>query len=1497
MSLFTNLLKKSVRDFLRKRRKVLITVTLIFALLIGLNYILNKYVDQVVGELIRDFVEEKSEGFYRVQFDDIGYILNDGRFLMNNFRFDIHPDRKASLDYKTLNKNYLYEAEVPRLHIDIIDFWSILVRRKLRVIGIEIRSPSVKIINLNKNTKPKKITFEAGNLYKALSVHLSELKINDFAIIDGTIDFETVDGPDYEDYYIHGLTFELKNFQVNEQSAERNDKIFYTDDIFLEVKDQEILLRDSLHKISFDNFYLSTARNELGFNKLKLSRRESTLTDKRHHDHYEISLPQLRFAGIDFISAYNDNFLFIDSIKIKNPEVSVTKRLSKNKDSSERDSFLDILMMYHDYLEIDHFDVIDGNLDFTDDSRKESMQYMVDQMSATLTKFKLDTGHSTTKSYGFDFDKIELTIRDYELSLPDSMNIAKFAELTIESSPLTLSLRDLVIQPEMKNAQEPGAHGIYANVPYLVMKDFDVLKAVNQDTFEIEELYVENPEISLALGPRNSGGQRKSEGTDMNKMFSKVVDFANLIVLEKFSIRDGQFGIKGHKDSQIEALSVNNLDVLLEHINIDSNSSSISDLISRINFDIQFSESELSTKSANAIAKAMQLSSNHGQLKLDSIAFLLTPPNNEQQISVGISPLHLSGLDLEQLIDEHILQVDTLEYGWINAKIESNTPSSTLQTTLTKSKRTKPLPNIHIKNLIGENGHISYEKDNVPIFAGHDIEFNIQDLTIDQQLSDEPINQFDYSRINKILVGSYYLLLSKQQHLFNAHNLLWENNQEISMRDISLVPYDNPNNKYNIKLPMISMSGVDLKKILKESYYSSESILIEQPEIVLQLSKGEQQNLSSLDLGFIPLLMRNQFHGVRTQKFCIRDGSIQVNQRTDSDSIVVECDAFNLVVDDFEVDSTTRMLPERFLFAHDVKLNGDYLSIFKKGAGNFTSINHFDISTLEKDLRFEGIYFATNTKDLANQDKSKLTIEQLEITNMNFFELTQNRILHLDGIDIDQASFVLTPKEKETQSTGIEMKRLSFPSDSMLVEDIEKSLDYEKLFGKKQKSSKSKSSRNGLNIHEKEYLFDTLILKQVDIDEILLKDSKLVLEHPSKKRNDLSIMDIRVEGRNLRYDPLLAGDSSRIFYTDEIDAKISNFKYVLPDTLSSIKFDELHLSSADSSLNIFGFGLEPRVSKFDYGPAKGYQSTWLKINNDSINAAKVDFLGIINNRYFDAKKVDIHTLEFEIYRDKRIDFPEWQRRPLPQVELHNLDFTILLDTINLFDGYIGYQEHAEKSDTPGEIFFTDLKATVVNISNDSTHLMIYPKTSISAQTEVFGKGQIFAEFQFDMIDPENIHTYGVEVDSFDLAEFNRILIPNAAAQIKSGMNERIMMTAKANEDYSYGEMRFYYNDLKVQLLNRETETPKGLGNVLGSFFANTFIIRTNNPKNFVLRKGEIFFERDKKRAIFNYWAKTFLSGVVSSIGAANNKKKIRKMHEQNLRKTEEQNSEHLTIQK
>jgi len=1184
-------------------------------------------------------------------------------------------------------------------------------------------------------------------------------------------------------------------------------------------------------------------------------------------------VPDLRFTGVDFISAYNDNFLLIDSISIKEPNINLVKRTAKQNKKTKRDNFLDIAMMYHDYLEIDHFNLTDAFLSFTDEIHSQPKQYNIDHITASLSNLKIDTGQHSLRPYGFDFSNIDLMVKDYEVTLPDSANTMKFEELVISSNPPSIRLRDMFLTPKETKVSNPVKSKIHVHLPYLEVNGFDIPQAINKNTIDIQEFYINQPEIEIIPASQKNDANEKSGG--LKQLLQSVQTYSNHISLGKFHVEEGKLLLGSKDDQSADLISLNNLDLLLENILIDSATTFDDQFVSKIALELGLGKSQYSNPNEQVHVENFRYSSKSGSLKIDTLNF----SGNNDNLKISIPEIYLTGFDIKDAILKREINLDTFEISDAGIVLMKN---DDLSAPIKKvPKKQVQFPVIKINHFIGNNYHLTYQNGSSPVFVGNDIDMHVEGLIIDQSLSEKRINQFDFAKIHQIYVDHYYFHLQEQKHFFSANQINWTNNSNFSMENISLVPYQNPENEYRINVPRIKMTGIDLKRILKESYYDGAEINIHQPQINLKLAKGRQKKLTNLDLGFIPLLLRNRFLGAQAEVFKINQGVINVHQNVENDSLILECDNFNLVVDQFKVDSTTEMAPDKFLFAHDVHLYGDYISFYHQQKGDFASINHFDISTRERDMQFEGLYFASNTKNKPGHSKTKVTVDHFNVVDLDFFSLTQNRALLLSEISVDNGHFEITP-----------LTNINAGQPSIIDQNQNLNRD-----NNDQGDIPAMAKSKGLNIHEKEYLFDTLLLKQVEIDKIFLNNSSVEIKNPTEHRANLKIPEIWLLAEGLKYNPILARDTSRIFYSDNILTKISNFEYILPDNLSAIKFNELYFNLADSSIDIKNFALDPRVTKFDYGPAKGYQSTWLKIENDSISIDQVDFLGIINERTLDAKKIDIDGIDLEIYRDKRIAFPEWQRRPLPQVELHNVDFTIQIDTINLNDGYIGYQEHAEKSNTPGEIFFSDLNAKVINVSNDSAHLLRYPKTNISATTNVFGKGKITAQFQFDMIDPENIHTYGIEVDPFDLTEFNRILIPNASAQVKSGINNRIVMTARANENYSYGEMTFYYNDLKVQLLNRETETPKGLGNILGSFFANTFIIRTNNPKNLVLRKGDIFFERDEKRAIFNYWTKTFLSGVVSSIGAVNNKKKIRKIQEEKLKELEQEQNKNLTLHK
>ena len=176
------------------------------------------------------------------------------------------------------------------------------------------------------------------------------------------------------------------------------------------------------------------------------------------------------------------------------------------------------------------------------------------------------------------------------------------------------------------------------------------------------------------------------------------------------------------------------------------------------------------------------------------------------------------------------------------------------------------------------------------------------------------------------------------------------------------------------------------------------------------------------------------------------------------------------------------------------------------------------------------------------------------------------------------------------------------------------------------------NSKADLKASSKEYPFDTLLLKSIDIDRILVTDSKVTIENSDDERTGLEIPDIWLLAEGIKYNPTAAKDSNRIFYSDNLMAKITNFNYVLPDNMSAIRIDELKLHSGDSSIHATNFGLVPLVSRYDFGRAKGFQSTWLQIENDSISFGKVDFLSIFNGNSFNAQTLEVNKLDISVFQ-------------------------------------------------------------------------------------------------------------------------------------------------------------------------------------------------------------------------------------------------------------------------
>jgi hypothetical protein len=118
-----------------------------------------------------------------------------------------------------------------------------------------------------------------------------------------------------------------------------------------------------------------------------------------------------------------------------------------------------------------------------------------------------------------------------------------------------------------------------------------------------------------------------------------------------------------------------------------------------------------------------------------------------------------------------------------------------------------------------------------------------------------------------------------------------------------------------------------------------------------------------------------------------------------------------------------------------------------------------------------------------------------------------------------------------------------------------------------------------------------------------------------------------------------------------------------------------------------------------------------------------------------------------------------------------------------------------------------------------------------------------------------------------LPEYSQVTAPLAAVSVNNGKSDTLFASWAGNKYAAIGKMDFYYNDLKVRLLNKRDPSKKGFLLSLENMLANAVILNKKNSKH-----SRVYFERDREKFVFNYWVKTSLRGLLSSIGIKSNKK-------------------------
>ncbi len=318
-----------------------------------------------------------------------------------------------------------------------------------------------------------------------------------------------------------------------------------------------------------------------------------------------------------------------------------------------------------------------------------------------------------------------------------------------------------------------------------------------------------------------------------------------------------------------------------------------------------------------------------------------------------------------------------------------------------------------------------------------------------------------------------------------------------------------------------------------------------------------------------------------------------------------------------------------------------------------------------------------------------------------------------------------------------------------------------------------------------------------------------------------------------------------------------------------LSMHNFHYSAADSTAGIDSISFVPNQTREAFAASFPFQSTYMKGRTGRVELGHIDFRSLLKDSSFKARWIEIHEPELFVYRDKTKPFEGGKIKPLPTTMLKESKAHFYIDSVHIHNGRVTYTERSEKTKDTGTIHLGKLEASISNLGkfdHSSTDSL-----TIRARFLLMDSLPVYLKVKESYADSLGGFTMTARAGAAELSPLNKFLIPVLSVKLRSGRLDTLSLTAIGREYLSLGKMNFFYHKLNVEFLKNGAQEQKTLLTSLITFAANRFVVKTNNRK----RTGQIYFPRNREKAVFNYWTKIALSGLASSVGAKKNKKYLK----------------------
>jgi hypothetical protein len=314
--------------------------------------------------------------------------------------------------------------------------------------------------------------------------------------------------------------------------------------------------------------------------------------------------------------------------------------------------------------------------------------------------------------------------------------------------------------------------------------------------------------------------------------------------------------------------------------------------------------------------------------------------------------------------------------------------------------------------------------------------------------------------------------------------------------------------------------------------------------------------------------------------------------------------------------------------------------------------------------------------------------------------------------------------------------------------------------------------------------------------------------------------------------------------------------------LYNFEIDTVQFDGNGQTADLYGVKMIPIHSKQDFHKHVQFETDRFDVMLEHIRISGIQSEKAIQEGAIVLSQIEIKGGNLEAFRDRKPPFNEQQRPLMPVRLIQEAPFGLYAGKVICNEVDIVYAELAADSDEAGEVPFKQLSATISNITNLEDSLASDSSMNINAEALIFGNAKLQAEFKYTLTDPVGPYEVNGNLAKFKFVDINSAVYPLTGIKVNEGLHQNTSFYFYGNDVRSVGELRMQYSDLQIELLPDGGSLLQGLARFAG----RTALYHEDNPSGEdEIRVGQIEFERDVSRFVFNYWWKSYLSGVKDSV--------------------------------